>query len=448
MCCSVAGDTCQLISDPCFSQPCRNGGTCFSNRDKNTFTCQCPSQFTGLVCDVLVYSSAVPSLRTSQGLLAIKDMTPLKFSTEDSLSIPMEQAFQPSKDFLTSAQLLSDEQFSDLTQNFKILKFFNSTSTPDGTTAMSETPTLGSLLQDSSLAPIFTSLLDFNSSTTVPKVLDFCSSNPCANGGTCLRNSGIPFCQCMVGFSGMTCSTEVQVVESDPCHSSPCHLGSTCIVGNTNSFSCLCSGNFTGDLCSEILSSDSSSNIPSVQQPPSVEHNSNVSEFYFTDRMVNSSSITTASSKDLFSRFVDVILREDGHDVYDKTISTLHKQTTLFSRTSSVEDLSAEIMKQSEQSVVNVTISGLPYASDSGSPGDSDFCASHPCTNGGSCMKVNGSYQCVCPEGFTGSRCGVDEDSCGSTVCLNGGTCLDWIDGFACQCLTGFTGKFLFLGVI
>lgn len=36
--------------DPCKSNPCKNGGKCFSSPDKSSFFCQCPEQCTGDLC--------------------------------------------------------------------------------------------------------------------------------------------------------------------------------------------------------------------------------------------------------------------------------------------------------------------------------------------------------------------------------------------------------------
>ena len=70
-----------------------------------------------------------------------------------------------------------------------------------------------------------------------------------------------------------------------------------------------------------------------------------------------------------------------------------------------------------------------------------DPCASQPCMNQGTCVPQNGGFRCVCPAGYSGSRCEI-RDACQSNPCMNGGTCqpVNGNDGHQCICLTGFSG--------
>jgi hypothetical protein len=73
----------------------------------------------------------------------------------------------------------------------------------------------------------------------------------------------------------------------------------------------------------------------------------------------------------------------------------------------------------------------------------------NPCSNGGSCSEVNGSYYCDCAICWTGDNCTQMADECTpatdtrcTTECLNGGTCvLTEISESLCDCAVGFTGS-------
>ncbi|KAJ7353831.1 hypothetical protein OS493_032106, partial [Desmophyllum pertusum] len=45
---ATGGYTCSPPPDPCSSNPCQNGGTC--NANSGSFTCTCPSEYTGDDC--------------------------------------------------------------------------------------------------------------------------------------------------------------------------------------------------------------------------------------------------------------------------------------------------------------------------------------------------------------------------------------------------------------
>lgn len=45
----------------------------------------------------------------------------------------------------------------------------------------------------------------------------FCVKDPCENGGYCLETELQPICQCLPGYSGKLCETDIDECESNPC---------------------------------------------------------------------------------------------------------------------------------------------------------------------------------------------------------------------------------------
>lgn len=67
-------------------------------------------------------------------------------------------------------------------------------------------------------------------------------------------------------------------------------------------------------------------------------------------------------------------------------------------------------------------------------------CASNPCQNGASCGDFFNYYVCTCVQGYTGDQCQVEIDECASSPCLNGGECMNLINRFECFCPQGWDG--------
>ncbi|GAB1599959.1 cadherin EGF LAG seven-pass G-type receptor 1-like isoform X2 [Argonauta hians] len=79
----------------------------------------------------------------------------------------------------------------------------------------------------------------------------------------------------------------------------------------------------------------------------------------------------------------------------------------------------------------------------SGTKCESDIyeCASSPCQNKGTCRDLTNGFMCTCPYGFTGLMCETQINTCRGITCLNGGKCvMDTKDTSHCECLGGYTG--------
>ncbi|XP_071342200.1 protein crumbs homolog 1 isoform X2 [Trachinotus anak] len=68
-------------------------------------------------------------------------------------------------------------------------------------------------------------------------------------------------------------------------------------------------------------------------------------------------------------------------------------------------------------------------------------CASSPCVHGN--CSVNGlTYECTCEFGYAGVDCEEEVDMCENHLCAHGGTCLHGPDRYACLCPENYTGPF------
>lgn len=81
-----------------------------------------------------------------------------------------------------------------------------------------------------------------------------------------------------------------------------------------------------------------------------------------------------------------------------------------------------------------------------------DLCQPDYCLNGGSCKMAStvlpNNPVCVCPLGFTGTRCQEQNESLcyPKNPCSNGGTCsLQLNDQYTCQCRPGWTGIIIYI---
>ena len=65
-----------------------------------------------------------------------------------------------------------------------------------------------------------------------------------------------------------------------------------------------------------------------------------------------------------------------------------------------------------------------------------------PCMNGGMCLQVNESLECICPPTHTGALCEIDINECDTEpdVCQNDGVCNNIEGGFECSCSPSYTG--------
>ncbi|XP_056269953.1 protein crumbs homolog 1 isoform X3 [Pseudoliparis swirei] len=69
-----------------------------------------------------------------------------------------------------------------------------------------------------------------------------------------------------------------------------------------------------------------------------------------------------------------------------------------------------------------------------------DGCASSPCAHG-NCSVSGAGYECRCAPGYAGEACDRQVDVCENHRCAHGGTCLHGPDRYACLCPENYTGS-------
>lgn len=73
-----------------------------------------------------------------------------------------------------------------------------------------------------------------------------------------------------------------------------------------------------------------------------------------------------------------------------------------------------------------------------------DPCAPNPCIAGGECRRQGYDFQCTCPGHREGKQCQLERgDACSSSPCKHGGSCRESQDGssFFCLCRPGYRGN-------
>ncbi|XP_052089209.1 receptor-type tyrosine-protein phosphatase beta-like [Mytilus californianus] len=182
-----------------------------------------------------------------------------------------------------------------------------------------------------------------------------CQSDPCQNGGKCAHAINGYSCQCVPGYTGKNCSTNINECQSDPCQN-----GGKC-TDAINGYSCQCVPGYAGKNCS--------TNINECQSDP----------------CQNGGKCTDA--------------------------------------------------------INGYSCQCVPGYTGKNCSTNINECQSDPCQNGGKCTDSINVYSCQCVPGYTGKDCSTNIDECQPDPCQNEGKCTDAIHGYSCECVQGYTGK-------
>ncbi|KAJ8414569.1 hypothetical protein AAFF_G00037710 [Aldrovandia affinis] len=196
-----SGSNCELETNECDSNPCKNGGSC--NDMENDYSCTCPQGFYGKNCEISAMTCADGPC--FNGGTCMEKMT-----GGYSCRCPhgyMGSNCEKKLDRCSNSPCSNGGQCLDL-----------------GHTLLCR------------CRPGFTGpRCEIN--------IDDCASSPCRNAGTCVDSVNDYTCTCTLGYTGKTCA-----VRSDACSAYPCHNGGTCFTHFTGPV-CQCPADFMGSRC-------------------------------------------------------------------------------------------------------------------------------------------------------------------------------------------------------
>ena len=191
--------------------------------------------------------------------------------------------------------------------------------------------------------------------------IDYCSSQPCYNNGTCLSQLDSFACQCQSNYKGRLCQTLI-----DPCESNPCSNNGTCEKDHEK-YRCQCSKDYLGKHC-EIY------RTPCLSQP-------------------------CQNSGKCFNR----------NQTYECQCSLNYQgksceQSIDFCRTNSNQSLCLNGGSCSRQNHT-IQCSCLPGFTGLFCETNINECSTKPCSSHGECTDLINGYQCHCQTGYHGNNC-------------------------------------------
>ncbi|KAK5637799.1 hypothetical protein RI129_000017, partial [Pyrocoelia pectoralis] len=261
-----------------------------------------------------------------------------------------------------------------------------------------------------------------------------CASNPCANGGVCIDLINGFRCECPRGYYDARCLSDV-----DECKSNPCKHGGSCEDG-VNQFICHCLAGYGGKQCENDI--DECASNPC--QHGGVCHDHLAS--YTCECLPGYSGVNCETNID------DCAINpcKNGGSCIDQVNDYKCACELPYTGRNCHEKLdpcSPNRCRHNARCTPSSNYLDFACSCSVGYTGrlceqDVDECeVSQPCRNGATCRNTNGSYQCICARGYEGRDCTVNTDDCASYPCQNGGTCLDDIGDYMCLCVNGFEGK-------
>ncbi|XP_046549400.1 sushi, von Willebrand factor type A, EGF and pentraxin domain-containing protein 1-like [Haliotis rubra] len=217
------GFHCQHETDECASQPCKNGATCVDRYLDYTCICEPGKADTG--------ESNSTYGKNCEDLL--NDCTPFPCDTVGTIRC---------NDLFKDYQCTCRDGYFGKNCSETLIK---------GDTDCESFPCRhGGTCTDIGTNAYSCSCPNGFTGTNCETRIDYCASNSCINGGTCINSDTTFICICPPGFLGLTCSGVYDICSiSRPCLGP----GSSC-NNNGNTATCQCSTGYDGDNCEQRTS--------------------------------------------------------------------------------------------------------------------------------------------------------------------------------------------------
>ncbi|KAK0137387.1 Protein jagged-1b [Merluccius polli] len=262
------------------------------------------------------------------------------------------------------------------------------------------------------------------------KDLNTCGNHqPCQNGGTCANTEPNEYqCECQDGFRGRNCD----IVEH-ACLLSPCKNGATCVEDPTG-FSCVCTDGWTGHTCANVVKQCNLSSCgpgATCQESPDGFRCLCPSGWMGrtcqldTNECEGGICVHAQSCRNLIGGYLCICLPGWSGPNCDIRNNSCHGLCLNGGR---CQDL-----------VSGSNCVCLPGFTGKYCQTAAGACDSTPCLNGGQCVERDGQeIVCDCPLGYSGSFCEVVIDLCNPNPCQEGVPCRSVEGTYMCVCPDGF----------
>uniref|UniRef100_UPI003AAEB396 protein crumbs homolog 1-like n=1 Tax=Centroberyx gerrardi TaxID=166262 RepID=UPI003AAEB396 len=199
-----------------------------------------------------------------------------------------------------------------------------------------------------------------------------CAPNPCQNQGACEDLFDIYRCACPSGWAGRLCQDP-----ADTCASSPCVNGNCTIL--SEGYECVCESGYSGTRCEVEVDMCEGSNCSKG-----------------ATCLRGFQSYACLCPQNLTGKYCE------------------------------------EKIPEIPWYIETIPFPALPVSACGGTRWN------YSCFNGGNCS--DGNNTCHCLPGFTGQWCERDVDECASEPCMNGGFCVNLVNSFECMCDLNYSG--------